>query len=612
MMKIDEHLSEFVNLLGQGKAVRCQKDEWYIEKWPQRVFTLEQTRSLEVAKAFNAFLDRQERIPVILSANGAPEQKKKFADLLKASKIIKKKLQANSLKQNQAALKALKRRVVALKYRIGTELGGTDILKKGEIDEQLLQNLTALFQAWKKKQTIYHDQTLSLWEQNILENICQYPKFVKMVLKDPCQQEECFKRLLRDRYGVQEFIEFYSVYKRLEECLLVGWVGRFGKQFFSVETEQVGIVQRKVVALKMEGKKVNILDEKSRVTFDGNLKVDIKTVLNVFKAKNDEPGDFAVFGPSGVTRFNAHVHDRYNPATKKYDPIDLTQPNSAWWEKYPVFETVDRAELIRRHPQVINKEGQVVEANAHLNSGQWLVIEKASKESPGLDLDANHGYLDIYIPSGPDQYTLVTIGKFARKFPRGFFGRLKFIMGTFESRLAFGDENHCYFRRQHASVAYLAAEGQGKKLMELIRLDILASRANNLVFQFSWQNCSQWAYHKLIHVFGKEGEGGVVKNNYEISVLNLSPSNPLLKKLIKIVASTPKKIQSSLIKSLLFLFGSFRKMETLENGEIKTTSMVKVLEKMREVKIYLPGYLHHKIKEGTVIGTLSVGPFVQA
>ncbi|MGE4573273.1 MULTISPECIES: hypothetical protein [Parachlamydia] len=615
MAKIEENLSEFTQMLEQDKAIRYQNNEWHIEKgaksFCRRLFRLEQTRMREVAKAFNAFLDQQERIPVVFSTQGVIEnkQKEKFEGILKASKEIKKRLQSSNSKKNQGALRALKMRTIALKYRVGKELGGLDLQKAEHIDEQLKDAITEAFKGWKERQTVYSEKAITPTEQNIIRNLCQYPKFVKMLLKDPYQKEECFKRLLRDRYGVQEYIEFYSIYKRMEECLLVGWIGRFGKQLLSVETERDGSIQRKVVTLKVEGKKVNILDEKSSVTFDGHLKVDIKNVLDVFKAKNDDPGNFAIFGPNGVTRFNVHVHDHYNAEKNCYEPIDMTQPNIPWWERYPVFEIVSRQEVSRRHPQAINKEGCATDVAGHLNGGKWLVIEKASKESPGLDLDANHGYLDIYIPAGPDHYMLVPIGKFASQFPKGFLGRLKFIMGTFEGKIAYGDENQCYSRRQQASVPYLVEEDLGKKLMELIRQDILLSREGFLIFQFPWENCSHWAHFKLKAALGKK----IIVNHYKLSILKITPSNPLLKKLVKGVSRTPKKIHPPLIKFVLFFFGSFRKKETMEKGELTEKSMSRVFKQStgEEVEIYLPGNLHEKIKEGSIVGTLSVGPFVQ-
>lgn len=613
MLPIKDHLPEFTQALTTGKTVTFSKNGWRIEKGLKRIFIKicrRRQATQKIAKAFNTFLDAQERISVCISSDlGLKQQEKdKHAEILKAAKAVKNRLKVSQSRKNQQLACELKRRVISLKYRIGAELGGIDPLTEAQIDPLLKQKIAQEFLAWKNKQHIYKDKALTSQEITVCQDLCRYPKFACFMLSKPHLKEEVFKRVFRDHYGIPEFIEFYSIYRRMEECLLVGWIGRFGRSFFSIEMQPEGTSQRKVVTMLMDGKKVDLLNEEGKVVFDAYLEKTVKSVLEAFKAKNDEAGDFAVFGEGGIRRFKCHHHDKFNPATKTYELIDVSEPNSCWWKDYPIFEKVSKEELVRRYPHMINAEGIVVEAAQNLKEGMWMVIEKASTESDGLDLDASHGYLDIYIPQPNGEYLLLPFGKFAERFPKGLLGKLGFIVGTFKSKISFGDENHCYFRRQQAAVAYGAEEDKAKALMEWIRKSILVSREGNLVFQFPWENCAQWSYVGLKETFGKKKNGGVIENNYKIPILTTTPSNSILKKLVKTTKASPRRMQPAMTKIILLCFGSFRKKTIMENG-VPTVKSVTKSGFRKKQHIYLPGYLHHRIKQGTVSGVLSVGPF---
>jgi len=614
MLTIKDHLPEFARALTTGKTVTFSKNGWRVEKGLKGAF-IKVCRSRQatqkIAQAFNVFLDAQERISVCMHSDSdlKQQEKDKHLAILKAAKAVKNRLNPTKSKKNEQMRWDLKRRVISLKYRIGAELGGVDALTEAQIDPLLKQKIEHEFQAWKNKQHIYVNKALTSQEIATCQHLCRYPKFARLMLSKPQLKEEAFKRVFRDHYGIPEFIEFFSVYRRMEECLLVGWAGRFGKKFFSIEMQPEGTSQRKVIKILMDGKKVNLLNEEEKIFFDNHLEKTVKSVLEVFKAKNDLAGDFAVFGEGGIRRFQCHLHDKFNPATKIYDPIDLSKPRSSWWEEYPVFEKVSKEELIRRYPTMVNPENGKVENTAqNLAKGMWMVVEKASTESDGLDLDASHGYLDIYIPQPNGEYFLLPFGKFAEKFPKGFLGKLGFIVGTFKSNISFGDENHCYFRRQQAAVAYKGYEDQAKDLMERIRKSILAAREGNLVFQFPWENCAHWSYVNLKAAFGKRKHGGMVENNYKIPILSTTPSNSILKNLVKIAKASPRRMQPTVTKMILLCFGSFRKKTVMENGVPTVKSVTKSGFRNKQC-IYLPGYLHHRIKQGTISGVLSVGPF---
>lgn len=604
MLTIDGHLSEFTAALKEKETLVFSKNKWRCAKWYREIFDelfQQNAKSMvKVGRAFNEFLDSVERQSVLFanSSQVRQEQADRYAEIFEAARAVKSRLKAHlTAKESRQMLCEIKRHTLSLKYRIRKELGGENPLEQP--NPTLMKNVKQSF-AHKNKE-------YSPAEEQALAELCRYPKFVKLMLSSKDLVEETYKRIIIGRFGVAEFVEYHGTYKRMNECLLLGWIGRFGKNFFSIENENTEHGERKVVKIMMDGTKVNLLDEEKWVTFDGHLEKSIKSVLEVFKAKNNQAGDFAVFEEGGIRRFNVHVHDKFNPETKLYEPIHLFNPNASWWEHYPVFERISRQELLRRYPKAVNEEGKWGEADTSLGTNKWLVVEKASSQKEFLDLDGSHGYMDIYIPTPSGEYILYPFGKFASNFPRGFLGRLKFIVGTFISKISFGDENHCYFFRQHGAIPYAVGEQKSKTLMDEIRKDILLAREGNLVFQFPWENCSQWVYKKLKIAFGKKKHGGLIENNYKMAVLDTRPSNFILKFMVKVVRRFPKKTQAVATYVALLGFGSFRKKTIVEDGVPVKKSVAKSGFRKKQ-KVYIPGLMLDRIKEESIRGFVTTGP----
>jgi hypothetical protein len=538
-------------------------------------------------------LDRLERIPVIFSSDPrtADRQRQDAQIYLEAGKTFKSLLRRYQSPATEKLLLDLSRKITGFRYRVEAIHGGLDPEK---VDREQLRHLSVLAARWKRDQPLNPNKRLIERDLKRILEACRYPKFVRLLLKDAELREAFFNWIIRDNNEGRPFIEFPSICSQLEQSFLAIRLGRFGEKILAFEkiSQNPHTAVKKVIQLPFfngeQTKRTSILDEDRIVWLNGNWQLPIKKVLEVFKNKNDEPGNLEFFGVNGIMNWNSHEHGNWNALTHDYERIDLTQPE--WWKQLPPYEYLDREQIEMRYGVSPNQE-------------EWVVAAAGSRQRLTLDLEDSHGYLEIVMPVGEGCYRLFVFGKFSALYPHGVWEALTFLTDTVAGRIAYPDENPFYSRRQQAKFPLRMTPEEGKSLMDQIRRDMIHARGNNVVFQFAGENCAFWVQSLLQRLAVDR-----VPNLYKVHLLETNPSNPLLGKVFDWLRYIPKKWQNPAIKVFDRCLGSNRKLAVTEEGEQKFKSL-RTTPSRDEASIFVPGLLNKLIEEGQLQGIVSFGHF---
>lgn len=594
MTSIQTNLPAFIECLEKRDFVLCDSTKliWSTQpRWMGKVYQFlrfNDDRIANIGKTFCNYMDFVEKTPVVFSGitEIADKQSKLFAEILRAAEVVKSTLdQSNSRAVNKQAL-LLAQKVAAFRYRIEGVNGGKDI---SDVDGKLFDKITDLASRWKGKMPLFTDKQVTPHELLKIARACQYADFCSVLLADKSLQDRFFSWSLRDNMDVDHFIQFPATTARVKAAFLATRLGRLCSDMFRLNKVPVNEGLQKVLELPFDigdrVKYINILDESAEVNLHGTWMLTIKKILDEFSSKNKAVGDFEMFKSTGITIWNAFELGRWNPAMKHYDHVDLTK--TEWWLDLPILEELKKEELEHKY-------------EVTLKEGQWLVCAKAGRQSPDLDLNNTHGFLELAIPTENGNYRTFPFGNFASPFPQSVQELILFIGDTREGKISYPDENVFYSHRQIASLPIVISEKQGRQIMRSIQKDLIKSRFGINIFQFAGDNCACWAQTKL------EDSGEAIPNIYKIKFSKSEPHNPALALLFNAVKIAPLALQPKLFGGLYTLFGGWRTYEVFENGK-RVYKCQYDSTSCKEATLYHPGNLHELILNGKLKGVVTTG-----
>lgn len=540
-------------------------------------------RLLEVAEKFDRALDKLEYTPLIFSVheNVTSIQTQRVNRYIEAGKSLKAVFKKYRSPAIDRYLKTISQKIVGLKYRIESLHGGLDPL---EADKVLYEKLLSLATEWKSKQPLYSDRTLTPRDlQKINETAC-YPKFCRLLVGDDALRERFFKWMIQDNNKVKPFIEFPAVCARIESVALSMRLGRFAGEGLSIKKKNA----RKEIRLPFfdgtKARNISILDEDKIVTLNGDYQLTIKNIFEVFRDKKIRPGKLEIFGIGGITNWNTHELGWWSPSKNDYERTDLSSHD--WWKDLPVLEILDK--------EKVEKKYQV-----SLDKNEWVAAIVSTRSYPIINLEESHGYMEVAIPDEKGSYQIVSFGKFASVYPNGTWELLTFLANTVIGRIAYPDENTFYSNRQQAFYPVLLSPEEGAKMMGHIKEDLLKARQNNVVFQFSGENCAYWAYSIV-------QKSKPLPNLFKIYLLDVQPINPALAIVFSLFRSLPKIIQRPIINGFDRCLGSHRKIVVIENGQPLLKSLMRVPTR-NEQSVFIPALLHNQIEESKIKGVVAYG-----
>lgn len=599
MFRTHSEVAQLENVVKKHVFIECdQQGYWKTESTCHRINKMlrchnhEDLRLVAIGQAFCHLLDELEKDPILFDAGDegiTKSQKSNFQSYLELADSVIVELNTSSAKEVQAQIEAVKTRVIALQYRFGATYGG--INREIVIDEELCMKLLDLAYAWKNKQKLYpkNDKTLKDKDIDKMVDACRYPVFVKWLLSNRSLQDVFFKWTIRDNNKVEQFIEFPGICARLRATFLDKRFGRLNPEELAIQIKQMPEYGAKAWSKDIclpffDGNKKNrisILDESQIVVLNGNRRVTIKYVFEIFAQKSADPGNLCYFETQGITNWRVFECGSWNPETKSYERPDLNSKD--WWKQLPVFEIVTKEEAEKRYA-------------VNLKRGEWIKSIKSSRETLDYDLVGRHSYVEIVIPQDNGSYAVYPFGIFPKYYPTQKLQQMHLITQTVEARVSYADENTLYSQRQQAAHSKVISEESGLLMMERIRQDIVRGIKGELPFQIKGENCSHWA-QVIFNTDEKENSCDFFK----MPLLNMKPTHIVVDKLL----SLPTPILNGLYKGLRF-FANIEGMFVMENGQ-RLYKVTPFPEDVKDDEQFQPGQFFGMIEEQRLNGMITFG-----
>lgn len=582
MIRIDQDnktLLQFADdLLDPKKSVYCNKEG----KWGYSTGTLHKIKKFFFNESKNlerccqymikSFRNLESKA-VAFGSESADEQTATFDAYKKASQALLK-VTKNQPKLTQIRSR-LKRQEVGLNYRITKAHRGLEKICKADqlknYDEtskeqkikpkdykqfELLKNLA---QNWKAQELRFLPQERHLTQQNIdnLAEAARYPKFTKLLQKDPSLRIEFFNWALRDDGGIKEFIQFPAQWAELKQAFITQRAVYVGKKALSVEKTFVDpkcpdLGKEKHLTLPflvetengtLQTKKISVLDKSKTITFKNNWTLTVGEVIKIFSLKNKKNGDLEFF-KNGIQNISIDRLAYFTPSIEKqssYETVDLNK--NKWWKQLPTFnDPITKEELELRY-----------NFKKPLEPGQIVAIIRATRQSPNLNVTNSHGYFEFAVPNDEGKYELYTLGKFAQHFPYGWWENLWFLAKTVLGAINL-DVNPVYNHRQHAALAVPLSKENGHLFLEKLKNQIISGLSGEMYFQFFWKNCTAWP-----QVVMKELLGDVFPDVFLTNLLELPIPAPLTQ-IFDAIKFLPKSLHEAAFRVIEFCLGSFRSL----------------------------------------------------
>lgn len=589
MYNILNNLHSFIGELVKKRPLICTYEGYFfiecrLTSFVRKLFRLEEHRLKSLASGFRICLGETEKIPVQFSEidNEAAHQPVDFQLLIKAGNLIFEQMSSCTSASSRHERAALKRAIVGLKYRLEGANGGLD---PSPSSEGILDSLLEAAKDWKLSQPSFSHRSLSSSEILILQQACQYPEFVDILLHNPELLDRFLVWALRDRIDIRPFIEYPSLQKKINECELNGRIGRMGGKQLKIQRvhNQEDSILEKVVTLPFEGQDISILDEERFVLFRGNYALTVKEIFDIFKNKKYRAGNLE-FMADGIINWNAHHWGWWDEDKQEYHKVDLSQDE--WWTQLPTLEILSLQEAREKF-------------GSHLDGRQWNLATIATRQWENLNFEGAHAYMSIAIPVGEGRYAVYPFGKYTFHFPSSLLKAFIRSCETTDATVAYPDENVFYTHRQKTRYSYALSEEQGRNYLELIKRDMLLSRSGNLVYQIHSDNCALWAQKKVEQIIGN------VPNLFQMPFLDSDPRG-FMAFLFGSIKALPKKWQLPVTLFLHIPLGAYRGKWVWENGKRIWRSLMSH-EYWNDTKLFHPALLHKQQEEGILGRYVSMG-----
>lgn len=452
----------------------------------------------------------------------------------------------------QESYKGLRSRVCALKYRALSEQEQAENAMNSNSYESLRQAVSARKKSHSVISQLYaEDQELTKSEEEILGNLAtKYPSVASLIMQDEAMLSAFFTYVIFRGIPLDVFVQFPNTVTKLSS-LVTARLGYF-TNFLRVEEQANGPKTLTIPYRHRDGNlhRVNILDSSSQLHLEHNITISVAQLYEHLIAKAIKMGPVEIF-PDGIRAFDSGQFAMSSP-------IDLTQPD--WFRQLPAFETLTTAEAN-------NKYGRFMHGKA-LDGKNWmLALCAAAKDKNVIDLTGVHAYEVLLIPSGDGKsYKTIPLGKFPKICPdvRSQKAMVGFVVNTQLGEIQY-DVNYFTDSRVHGMLCFSLPKDQGEYYMnEILKKDLQASSAGNLLFQFPDQNCTEW----VISRWEKLHQDWMAKHpgykqpfptpQHRVSLINTTPSNPALGCVVNKLRAMSEKVRRAFTSVLLFLLGARR------------------------------------------------------
>jgi len=331
-------------------------------------------------------------------------------------------------KEDAAELLQLERDGIALGYRANLFQ-----VKPGCNEVELEQQLTTVLTRYRRNPSLYpgcNDRSaLSRHDQNQIKEVCQrFPafadalirrnrdggnrdlwtmQFVKFALRSP-------ERSCQD---ARQWVEIFVCYPHEVDWLMAH---TFDKRCGAVDPSLISIrkdddnLDGPALGMKFNGKWTRIQGEEAKKATvrlpnivrptEADYTRTIEQVAEQFKRKRCGYENVEVIERKGIINWDTIKLGSFNPDKEDADTIRVREPN--WLSRLPVFKTMTAEQIRERYVWQDNWDGQ-----------SPVMAVCATREKPTLQVDNNHGYLEIIIPHENGLFRIIPIGFQPNEFP---------------------------------------------------------------------------------------------------------------------------------------------------------------------------------------------------
>jgi hypothetical protein len=336
-----------------------------------------------------------------------------------------------------------------------------------------------------------------------LEQACRYPEYIELLRnaeKDvPSLQDTFFKNILYNMSsssrGVDIHIQTPSIRKKWHVSYTDKRLARFPSEKFRFIQEQNPTEESrpiKAVQLLVDGEFQNVSSSQN--------------VVHVAEKVNDLGQKiFETMKVSEMYRTLKHTDKsvvNFECFERGFMKVDMSLKTfnidkENWWEDLPVFLEVEEKDL----ESLYGKEWLKPEDKA-------LIVLRASRQTPDLNAGDTHSWFNFWLRSkeDPKKFHLIPLGKYANQFPVTKLETLFYIFGTQKAGFTLADMGEFINTRDqcHLPLSSLSEEDL-KKLMGVIKKELIFAREGKLSFQAQGDNCSTELMN-ILHQFFEDHE----------------------------------------------------------------------------------------------------------
>lgn len=314
-----------------------------------------------------------------------------------------------------------------------------------------------------------------------LLRLCHYPDIVKEAKNNPVLLEQFFRTVFRNMPdwsvdSIDMFVQSPFIFGRLHRSIIDKRLSEFSVK--GIAFTQEGVEKGKPVKdvkLLVNGTMQSIADVSSMLKVSDKTSMTVRQLFAEFEELEYGFIEYEYLEDGGIRHFDARMPN--------IDPQD-----SDWWKKLPLVQRMTKQAIADRYG-VAPKDGQA------------LLILRASRQTPDLNVDGNHSWMDVTLPLSDGTYNVISVGKFAYRYPKGSLETLKFVFGSQPASITVVDPNRFARQRERVDAPVVPLDQEKfQKLMNLIRDDIVRANNKELVFQAQGDNCAAWIRKILFQV----------------------------------------------------------------------------------------------------------------
>jgi len=412
--------------------------------------------------------------------------------------------------------------------------------------------------------------------ENKIVHCCKYTEFIEACREDEALLEQLFYSAFYNmpadcNDAVDLFIQAPDTTKKLQKLFLdkrIKTVANQGLKFVGDSSERQG----KDVQLLVNGTYQSIVDPERELTIAPNVTRKVKDVFKTFEEHIYKICDLEYL-QDGICLFDSQLPG-----------FDFS---SKWWEKLPIVERVTREEIEQRYRDESDEKPIFAE-------GEALIVLRASRTTPDLNVEGCHVWQDIAVPLGNDEFNLLSVSKFATYFPKGLIETFGFIFKTQEATITVVDSNKFMNSRERIAVALPPlSQEKFESHMKNIACDIQKAHERRLIFQAQGDNCTTWNKKVLKYTYDRFSITNFFKTEFQDLVLP-SIIMPLLHIHRFVPTHTLKKFYR---RSLSILFGAYSGTPVPDKDGIITTKRLTQNRRWNKGFLLLPAALFDSAEE---------------